>query len=125
MHSEVTARSILLILLAKRLSVGFAIGIEELFAALLPRSLHFGSCDIPIRPAFLRDYAEILTEVLKRRAAEEPIAVLDLVNDETRFHDDDMGNHRIVVWIGVFGDVEILLNDSSRIRKERPVSGNA
>jgi len=31
----------------------------------------------------------------------------------------------VVGWISVFGNVEILLHDSSRIREERPVSTDA
>jgi hypothetical protein len=32
-----------------------------------------------------------------------------------------MGNHRIVDRIGVFGDVEIFLDETSRVGKERPM----
>jgi hypothetical protein len=114
-----------LILLAERLSIGLAIWIKELFAAFLPCGLHFRRGDIPIWPALLGDGAEVLTEILKRRAAKEPIAVVYLAYDEARFQNNDMWNHRIVDWIRVFGNVEILLNDSSRIREERPVSADA
>ena len=37
--------------------------------------------------------------------AEEPIAVVDLMNNDVR-------NHRIVIWICLFGNIEVLLNDS-------------
>ena len=43
----------LLILFSKSLSVGFAVRIEEVLAALLPRRLEFGRCDVPVWPAFL------------------------------------------------------------------------
>ena len=45
----------------------------------------------------------------------KPVAVVDFEYDETRFEDDDMGDHRIVLGVGVLGDVEFLLNLSSRI----------
>ena len=34
---------------------------------------------------------------------------------------DSVRNHRIVVGIGILGDVEILLDDAPRIGKKRPV----
>ena len=43
----------LLILFTDSLGVGFAVRIEEVLAALLPRRLEFGRCDIPVWPAFL------------------------------------------------------------------------
>ena len=42
-----------LVLFTDSLGVGFAVGIEEFLAALLPRRLEFGRCDVPVRPAFL------------------------------------------------------------------------
>ena len=37
-------------------------------------------------------------------------AVVDIVYNKTRFEDDDMRDHRIVLGVGIFSDVEILLN---------------
>ncbi len=34
---------------------------------------------------------------------------------ENRFQNNDMGNHRIVVGVGVLGNIQVLLYDSSRI----------
>ena len=39
-----------------------------------------------------------------------PIAIVDLEYNETRFENDDMRDHRIVLGVRVLGDVEILLN---------------
>jgi len=47
----------LLILLAQSLDVRFAVRIEEVLAAFLPRRFEFGRRDIPVRPAFLGDGA--------------------------------------------------------------------
>jgi hypothetical protein len=44
-----------LILFTERLDVRFAVRIEEFLTALLPRGFEFGSCDVPVRPAFLAD----------------------------------------------------------------------
>src|SRR5258707_15598476 len=46
-------RTPLLVLFTDGLGIGFAVGIEEFLAALLPRRLEFGRCHIPVRPAFL------------------------------------------------------------------------
>jgi hypothetical protein len=43
----------LLILFTESLDVRFAVGIKEFLAALLPRRLEFGRCDVPVRSAFL------------------------------------------------------------------------
>ena len=43
----------LLILFIESLDVRFAVRIEELLAAFLPRRFEFGRCDVPVRPAFL------------------------------------------------------------------------
>ena len=89
------------------------------------REPHFRRRDIPIWPALLFDCTEVLAEVLKRRTAEKPIAVVDPMNDEARPQNDDMGNHRIVVWVCVFGNVEVLLNNTSGVGKERPMGADA
>jgi hypothetical protein len=39
--------------------------------------------------------------------AEEPISVVNLINDKTGLEDDHVGNHGIVGRIGVFGEIEI------------------
>ena len=49
-----------LVLLTKSLDVRFAVGIEELFAALLPSCFEFWSCNVPVRPAFLSDGTQVL-----------------------------------------------------------------
>jgi hypothetical protein len=46
-------RTPILILFTDSLGVGFAVRIEEVLAALLPRRLEFGRCDVPVWPAFL------------------------------------------------------------------------
>jgi hypothetical protein len=43
------------------------------------------------------------------------VAIVDLEYNKTRFEDDDMWDHRIVLGVRILGDVEILLNLASRI----------
>jgi hypothetical protein len=120
-----TYESKALILLAESLDVGFAVGIEEFLAALLPRCSEFRRCDVPIRPAFPGDRTQVLAEILQRRPAQEPVAVVDLVNDKTGLKNNHVRDHRIVNRIGVFGDVEIFLNHTSCIGEERPVGADS
>src|ERR1700688_610565 len=111
----------LLILFTEGLEVGFAVGVEEVFAALLPGGFEFGRSDVPIRAAFFGDGAEVLAEIFGSGAAEEPVAVVDLINDEAGLEDNHVGDHGIVERIGIFGDVEIFLDDAPRVGEERPV----
>ena len=68
---------------------------------------------------FLADGTQVLAEFFDGGASEEPVAIVDLVNDKAGFQHDHMRDHRIVDGIGVFGDVEVLLNDTARSRKGR------
>jgi hypothetical protein len=51
---------------------------------LLPRRLEFRRGDVPVRPAFPENGAKILSEFLDGGPAEEPVTVVDLVNDKSR-----------------------------------------
>jgi hypothetical protein len=112
----------LLVLFTESLDIRFAIRIEKFLAALLPRRFEFWRCDVPVRAAFLRDSTQVLPKIFHSGPAEEPVAVVDLINDEARLEDNDVGDHGIVEWIRVFGNVEIFLDHTPRVGEERPVS---
>lgn len=114
-----------LVLFTNGLNVSFAVGIEEVFAALLPGGSEFGCGDVPIRAAFPGDGAEVNTKLLDRRAAEKPVAVIDFENEEAGLEDDDVRDHGIVEGVGVFGDVEIFLDDAPGVGEEGPVGIDA
>src|SRR5271166_2398729 len=114
-----------LILFTESLDVGLAVRIKELLAALLPRSLKLGRGDVPVRPTFRADGAQVLTEFFYCRSTEEPVSVIVLIDDEAGREYDYMRDHWIVRRIGVFGDVEILLNYAPGIREERPMRADA
>ena len=95
----------LLILFTDGLDIRFAVGIEEFFAALLPGGFEFGGGDVPVWAAFLGDGAEVLAKFFDGGTAEEPVAVVNLVNDETGLEDDHVGDHGIVDGVGVLGDI--------------------
>src|SRR6202022_2723819 len=90
-----------------------------------PSSFQFGPGSVPVRTAFLQHSTQVLPKLFDGRSAKKPVAVVDLEYNETRFEDDDMRNHRIVFRIRVLGDVEILLNLSSRIGQKGPMSADA
>ena len=73
-----------LVLFSQSLDVGFSVGIEELFAALLPGCFEFWRGDVPVGAAFLADRTQVLAQILLRRPAKEPVAVVNLVNDQIR-----------------------------------------
>src|SRR5258708_17077553 len=114
-----------LILFADGLKIGFAVGVEKIFAALLPAGSEIGGGDVPVWAAFLGDGAEVLAEFFDGGTAEEPVAVVNLVNYETGLEDDHVGDHEIVERVGVFGDVEIFLDDAAGVGKERPLCADA
>jgi hypothetical protein len=110
-----------LVLFTKSLNVRFSIRIKEFLAALLPRCFEFGRCDVPVWPAFLGNGTQVLAKIFQSRPAEEPVAVVDLINDKAGLKDNHMGDHGIVDRIGIFGDVEVILDNSPRVGEERPV----
>jgi hypothetical protein len=105
----------LLILFTESLDIGLAVRIEKFLAALLPRRFEFGGCDVPVRPAFLGNGTQVLAEIFESGPAPEPVAVVDLIDDETGLEDNHMGDHGIVGRIRIFGDVEIFLDDTPRV----------
>jgi hypothetical protein len=111
----------LLILFTESLIVHFAVRIKEFLAALLPRRFEFCHCDVPVCPTFFGYGTEVLAEIFHSGPAEEPVAVVDLINDKTGLEDNHVGDHGIVGRIRVFGDVEIFLDDTPRVGEERPV----
>jgi hypothetical protein len=69
-----------LILFTESLDVRSGVRIAVLLAALLARSFEFGRCDVPVRPAFPGDGAQVLAEILQSGPAEGPV---DVVDDKT------------------------------------------
>jgi len=93
----------------------FFVWIEEVLTALLPRSFELRRCDIPIRPAFLRNRTQILAEIFQRGPAKEPVAIVNLVNCQAGLEHNRVRDHRIVLRIGVLSDVEIFLDLACRV----------
>ena len=84
--------------------------VEEFLITMLPRCFQIRICDIPIGSTFSENRTQILAEIFDCGSAKETVAVVDLVNDETRFKHDRVWDHRIVKRIRVFGNIKIFLN---------------
>ncbi len=82
---------------------------------VFPSDFQVGLSNIPVRTAFLQHSTQVLPKLFDGRSAKKPVAIVDPEYNETRFEDDDMRDHRIVLGVRVLRDVEILLNLSSRI----------
>ena len=91
----------------------------------MPRRFEFRRRDVPVRPAFLGCGSQILAEIFQSGPAEEPIAVVNLINHKTRLEDNHVRDHRIVHRIRIFGDVEIFLDDPPRVGEEWPVGADS
>src|SRR6202042_3145019 len=68
---------------------------------------------------------QVLGEIFESGPTEKPVAIINLVNDKTGLEDDHVRDHRIVDWIGVFGDVEIFLDHTPRVGEEGPMSADS
>src|SRR5277367_4369242 len=77
------------------------------------------STQIPVWADFTRGGAQIVPKIDDRWTPPEPVAVIDGVNHEARLENERMRDHRIVLGVGVLLDVEVFLNGSVGIRKER------
>src|SRR5262245_10571599 len=78
----------------------------------VPGLAESGSAQVPIRADLSRHGAQVASEVLDRRAAPEPVAVVDAVDDEPRLEHERVRDHRVVFRVGILLDVEILLDRS-------------
>src|SRR5690242_14103044 len=92
-----------------RVSGARFVGVVQGFVAL-PALAYGGGGEIPIGAALAHDVAQVLPEVGGGGTAPEPVAVVDLVDNEARLQDDGVGDHGVVVRVGVFLDVEVFLN---------------
>src|SRR5205807_1731963 len=111
-----SGETIVLLLLPKHLPVGLAVGIKAIMFTPFPSGFQFGPSNVPIRTAFLQHGTQVLPKLFDGRSAKKPVAVVDLEYNETRFENDDMRDHRVVLGVRILGDVEILLNLPSWIR---------
>src|SRR5258708_6402352 len=73
-----------------------------------------GSAEVPVGTDLARNGPQVVVEVIDRRAAPEPVAVVDAVDDEPRLEHERVRDHRVVLGVGVLLEVELLLDDAPR-----------
>jgi len=99
----------------KHLREGLVIGIKAVTFTLFPSGFQFGAGNVPVWTTFPQHSTQVLPKLFAGRSAKKPLATINLEYNETRFEDDDMRDHRVVLGVRVLGDVEVLLNLASRI----------
>src|ERR1700730_15895987 len=99
----------------KHLCEGLVIGIEAAMFTPFPSGFQFGPGDVPVRTALPQHSPQVLPKLFDGRPAKRPVDVRDREYDQTWYEDDDILDLRIVLGVRVLGDVEILLNLSSRV----------
>ena len=72
----------------------------------------------------LRHRAQVVPEVVDRRAPPEPVAVVDAVDDEPGLEHERVRDHRVVLGVRVLLDVEVLLDRASGVGEERPLGAD-
>src|SRR3954469_20766838 len=68
------------VLFSQHLRLRFSVGIELRLVALRPRRSLLRAADVPIGTAALQDGAQVQAQLVRRRTAEEPVPVVDLVD---------------------------------------------
>src|SRR4029453_14222148 len=121
----VDMRASLLVLFGQGLCLCFSVRIETRLLALRPGCSLFAAADVPVGTAALQHGAQIHAQLLHRRPAEEPVAVVDLEDTQAGLEYQRVRDHRIVMRVGVFRDVEILLHFAPRVREKRPLGADA
>src|SRR6266853_323773 len=109
----------------KHLPDGLAIGIKAVMFALCPSGFQSGAGDVPVRAVLAQHGTQVLPKLFDGRSAEKPVAVINFEYNQTRFEDDDVWDHRIVLGVRILGDVEVLLNLACRIGQKGPMGSSA
>jgi hypothetical protein len=112
-------------LLAEDRGIALSVWVKTISFAALPGSLVLGVGNVPVGSALFGYSAEVLTKVFEGGASKESISVVDLEDDEAWLEHNCVGNHGIVGWIGVFGDVEIFLYATTGVGEKCPVCADS
>src|SRR5262249_39919025 len=102
------ARRAASLLFGQELRLCLSLRIERSLVAVRPRGARDVARDVPVGAAALQDGAEVEAQLLDGRTAEEPVAVVDLVDAQARLEHERVRNHGVVRGIGVLRDVEVL-----------------
>src|SRR5215217_8717629 len=92
--------------------------------ARVPGIAQSGGAEVPVGADLGGDRPQVVPEVRERGTSPEPIAVVDLVDDESRLEHEGVRDHRVVLGVGVLMEVEVLLDHPSRVLEERPLGAD-
>ena len=62
-----------------------------------------------------------MPQVVERGPPPEPVAVVDAVDDQSRFEHERVRDHRVVLGVGVLLDAEVLLDYPPGVGQEGPL----
>src|SRR5581483_5889811 len=83
---------------------------ESRQVARVPRLAKSGGAEVPVGADLAHYGPQVVPEVNDRRPPPKPIAVIDAVYNQTRLEHESVRNHRIVLRVGIFRDVQVFLN---------------
>src|SRR5918997_5549055 len=95
--------------------------VEARAVTRLPRLAEPRRLGVPVRTNLPGDGAQVTPEILGRRPAPVPVAVVDAVDDEPGLEHERVRHHRVVKGVGVLLDVEVLLDLAPGVGQEGPV----
>src|SRR5712692_10069900 len=87
----------------------------------LPVLAQSGFAEVPVRANLACDFPQVLPQLRGRGSAPEPVSIIYLIHNKPWFEYQRVGDHGIMVRVGVLLYVEVLLHFAPRIRQERPV----
>src|ERR1700760_4551503 len=82
--------------------------VEWRVVACLPGFAQTGLAEIPVRADLAGDGPQIVPEISEGGTSPEPIAVVDAVDDQSRLEHESVGDHGVVLGVGVLLDFEVL-----------------
>src|SRR3954471_8316754 len=98
--------------------------VEARVVARVPGLPQSGRAQVPVGSDLAGDVAQVVPEVVEGGAPPEPVAVVYAMDDEAGPEHDGVGNHRVVVRVGVLLDVEVLLDDAPGVGEEGPLGAD-
>src|SRR3954454_13846007 len=85
--------------------------VEQRVVTGVPRGAQSGRGEIPGAADLTRDVSEVTPQLARRRPAPKSVAVVDTMDDQARRQHEGVGDHRVVIRVGVLLDVEVALDD--------------
>src|SRR5262252_369026 len=98
--------------------------VEERVVAGDPGLAEPGRAQVPVRADLGRGRPQVVPQVVEGRAAPEPVAVVDAVDDQSGLEHQGVRDHRVVLGVGVLGDVQVLLDDPAGVGQEGPLGAD-